>query len=489
MRTNLVNYATTRFRILSDDQIERIFLAALEVLEDTGALCYSPEALQIFKDAGAIVDGNHLRIPSGLVRQALNTVPQRIVLGDRNGKRTMHLESNRVYFGPGTDCPFILDDKTGEHRQTTIKDTADAARVVDACPNLDFHMSMCLPQDVPTYSYDCHAAVAMFRNTIKPHVFTVMSRRTLQDIVEMYYLIRGGRDAFEINPGFVAYFEPTSPLKNGKAPMEKVIFAAQRRIPFLYTPCPSLGGTAPATLAGGLVLTTAENLVGITLSQLVRAGAPLVFGGVLSHLDPRTMAYTYGSPELQLGEAGLAEIGHWLKIPTYGAAGCSDSKVFDEQAAAEAAFGILASGLSGANLIHDTGFLEGALIASHEMNVLSDELVGMAKHFMRGIRVDDETLAVDVIKEVGPGGAFVDVDHTAKHFRQEFWFPKLMDRTGYSNWQAAGSKTLGQRVHQRVRDILATHKVPPLPEEVDAGIDKILARADKQASALDTNLA
>ena len=489
MRTNLTNHATTQFRVLSDDQIERIFLGALEVLESTGTRIHEEEALSLLADAGATIRGKIAHIPSGLIGEMLASIPPRITLSDRNGRRSMILESHRIYYGTGSDCPFILDAESTERRSFLKKDVEDAARLVDACPNLDFHMSLGLMSDVPTYSYDRHQAAAMLRNTIKPLTLTAMSRAGLSDIVEMYYLLKGGRDAFEVSPGFVVYLEPTTPLVHGKAAVEKLIFAAECRIPAIYTPCPMCAGTAPVTLAGTLVLSVAEFLVGAVISQLKRRGAPLIMGGVNSSMDMHTSILTYGSPELHLASAALTDIAHWLKIPMFSTAGCSDAKIFDEQAAAEASLSIMAAGLSGANLIHDVGFLESALIGSHEMVVFSDEVVGMVKHFLSGVRVDEETLALDVIKEVGPGGNFLTHEHTLKHMRRELWFPKLTDRSKYNGWQAAGAKTMGDRVHERVSEILATHEVPPLPPEVDAGIDKIVASADKQAAVEETRMA
>lgn len=488
MRTNLTENATTQFRVLSDDQIERIVLSALELLENVGSKVHEPTARDLLADHGAVVDGKIVRIPSGLVRDMLNTVPPRVALGNRKGERTMMLESHRIYYGTGSDCPFILDAETGERRRFVKQDTEDAARVVDACANMDFHMSLGLTSDVPTYSYDRHQAAAMLRNTIKPLVLTAMSRDGLSDITDMYYLLRGSREAFEVNPGFVIYLEPVSPLTHGKAVLEKLAFAAERRIPAIYTPCPIAGATAPVTLAGTLALATAEFLVGMVVSQLVRRGAPLIMGGVISNMDMQTTVYAYGSPELHLMSAALTDVAHALKVPMFSTAGCSDSKCLDEQAAMEAAMSIMAAGLSGANLIHDVGFLESALIASHEMIVLSDEAIGMVKRFLSGVTVSDETLAVDIVKDVGPSGNFLAHEHTAKHMRSEYWYPKLMDRTRYETWASAGSKRLGERIHERVRDILSTHEVEPLSDDINAGMDAILANADQKAAAEQVSL-
>lgn len=488
MKTNLTHYVTPQFRVLSDDQIEQIFLGALELLESPGTRIHLPEARALLKKAGAKVQGEIVHIPAGLVKEMLTCVPQRIAVGNRNGERTMILESHRIYFGTGSDCPFIIDDQTGHRRQFLKKDIEDAARVVDACKQMDFHMSLGLMSGVPTYSYDRHQAAAMLRNTVKPLVFTAMSRDGLSDILDMYYLLRGSRDAFESNPGFVVYLEPTTPLLHSKASMEKLIFSAERRIPAIYTPCPMSGATAPVTLAGTLVLALAEFLVGMVVSQLTWRGAPLIMGGVASPMDMRTTILTYGSPELHLLSAALTDIAHRMGVPMFSTAGCSDSKTLDQQAAIESALSIMAAGLSGANLIHDVGFLESALIGSHEMVVLSDEVVSMVKRFLAGVRVDDETLALDVIKEVGPGGDFLAHEHTVRNLRRELWFPSLMDRTRYCAWEEDGARTMGARVRERVSDILASHEVPAVPESVNAGIDKILKRADKQAAAEQTSL-
>ena len=488
MRTNLTSNMTTQFRVLSNGQIEQIYLSALEILETAGARLHEDGAKALLAKAGAVFEGDVARIPSGLVKEMLTSVPQRIAVGNRDGDRRMLLESHCIYYGTGSDCPFILDAKTGERRLFTKRDAEDAARVVDACENMDFHMSLGLVSDVPTCSYDRHQAAAMLRNTVKPLCLTAMSRDGLADILEMYYLVRGGREAFEVNPGFIIYLEPTTPLVHSKAALEKLMFSAERRIPAIYTPCPMLGATAPVTLAGALAVAVAEFLAGMVVSQLTRRGAPLIMGGVLSPMDMRTTILSYGAPELHLLSAAITDIAHWLQIPVFSTAGCSDSKCLDEQAALEAALSIMAAGLSGANLIHDVGFLESALIGSHEMVVLSNEVVGMVKRFLRGVRVDDQTLALDVIREVGPGGNFLAHDHTAANLRSELWFPSLIDRSKYGAWQEAGAKTLGQRVHERVAEILATHQTPPLPKAVNAGINKILAAADKRAQSADASL-
>jgi trimethylamine--corrinoid protein Co-methyltransferase len=285
--------------------------------------------------------------------------------------------------------------------------------------------------------------------------------------------VKGSEEAFAREPFMIFYSEPSSPLKHTAEALQKLMYCAKRGIPQVYTPCPIAGGTAPATLAGVLVQNLAETLGGVVLSQLVRKGSPIVVGGVLSILDMRTTILSYGAPELALLSAGATEVARHLGLPMFSTAGCTDSKCLDEQAAAEAALSILFAALSGANLIHDVGYVESAMTGSLEQLVMCDEIIAMSRHLVRGIRVDEDTLAVDAIAEAAGTGDYLALDHTVRHFRREFWFPRLMDRRRYGEWAAAGKKTMGDRVRERMREIIAGHRSPPLPLDVTETLDRV----------------
>jgi trimethylamine--corrinoid protein Co-methyltransferase len=361
-------------------------------------------------------------------------------------------------------------------RKFLKKDIEDAARISDFLPNIDFHMSLGLMSDVPTETYFRHQYVAMLRKCTKPIVFTSADKTCLSDIIEIAAANACGIENLQKNPTLCLYAEPSSPLNHSKTAIEKLLHAAEKRIPVIYTPCPIAGATAPMTLAGALVVAVADSLSGLVAAQFHAPGAPFIMGGVLSTMDMASTIYTYGSPEFSLLEAALTDLSHFYKLPMYGTAGCSDSKIFDEQAAAESMMSIMATALSGANLIHDVGYLENGLVGSYEMLVASDEFIAMVKHFVKGVEVNLETLAVEVIDKVGPGGNFVAQDHTDRHFREVEWFPKLMDRQNLSNWELSGSKPMRQRVNEQVKEILATHKVEPLRDEVEKTIQKIFKK-------------
>jgi len=260
--------------------------------------------------------------------------------------------------------------------------------------------------------------------------------------------------------------------------VQKLLFAADHDIPFVYTPCPLAGATAPTTLAGTAVQALTESLFGIVLSQLRKPGASLIIGGLMSNMDMLTTVYCYGSPEMALLSAAYTQITKWLEVPEYETAGCSDAKLFDEQAAMEATINIATAGLIGGNMIHDVGYLEQGLTSSMEMMVASDEIIDMVKRILRGIPVTDVTQALDVMEDVGPGGHYLEHDHTYHRFKNEIWRPKLLDRLNWENWEMAGTKPHRDRVHKRVVEILETETEPLLDEAMYGELRRICELAD-----------
>jgi trimethylamine--corrinoid protein Co-methyltransferase len=480
MRANYHVNVTPQFRVLTDDQIEEIFLAALEVLERVGTRVYGEEGLALLRDAGCLVsDGDLVRIPSWLVKDALNTTPQRVVIAGRDRSKRVILEKNKIYFGTGSDCPSLVDPHTDEVRKYTFEDVRNAARISDALPNIDFHMSLGLTSGVPARTYDRHQLLAMMLGTSKPMVITTVDKQGLADQYQMACQLLGGPEEFAKAPLFVVYVEPSSPLSNSIEATEKILYAAETGIPAIFTPCIMCGATGPATLAGGMVQCLAECFTGVVMAQLKRKGAELILGGVESIIDMTTSVLSYGAPEMVLLSAAMTDVTKWLGLPMFSTAGCSDSKTLDLQAAIESAMSVTIAALSGANLIHDVGYLEAGLLGSYDMLVMSDEVIGMAKRLLSGIAVTPDTLAVDVIEQVGPGGHYLAKEHTRRHFRSEYWFPALIDRQMRRAWEASGSETMAQRVRAKVKHILQHHEPLPIPRDVEAQLRDSVAQADQ----------
>ncbi len=467
--------SSPQYTLLTERQMQDLHLAALEVLRRTGVRFHHAGALEMLRKAGASIhDGNQVRFPACLVEEALASAPRRIVMCDRDGQPAMFLEGTRSYFGTGSDCPGLIDPYSGEHRLCTQRDLVAGYRLCDALPNIHFVMSIGIPADVPAaVAYDVQMAL-MLEHTTKPIVFVTADGTSCRRAIEMAAVVAGAHEALAEQQHILLYSEPSSPLQQSKTAVDKLLLTAEHNLPVVHSPGPQMGATAPITPAGGLAMSLAEIMSGLVVHQLQRRGAPFVFGAGLHHMDMRVAQICYGSPEFQLTKAAIAELGRWYGLPTWGYAACSDAKVADEQAAAETMLSIVMAKLSGANLVHDVGYLESGLCASFELIALADELVAMTDHLMQGIEVSDETLMLDELDRVGPGGHFLDSERTVAHFRA-FWYPSLLDRQRRLPWLQAGGKTLGQRLNERVREIIEQHRPPPLPAERRGRLQEILA--------------
>jgi trimethylamine--corrinoid protein Co-methyltransferase len=313
----------------------------------------------------------------------------------------------------------------------------------------------------------------MIQNTTKPIVFVCNDGEDCRSIVAAAAAVAGGPEALRLNPTLLLYSEPSTPLQQSRTALEKLLFMAESGIPVVHSPAPMMGGTAPITPAGGLALGTAEALSGLTIHQLKRAGSPFVFGSGLHHLDMRTSISVYGAPEFQLARLGVADLGRYYRLPTWGYAGHTDSCLFDEQAAVDAAFSTLVALESGTNLVHDVGYVEAALTNSPEMMVFTCELIAMARRFSQGITFDADALALEVIHAVGPGGNFLTEDHTVEHFRQ-YWQPTLFSRQRFAGWQEEWARTLGGRVREKTVELMREAKGAPLEASQTDEVDYIL---------------
>ena len=255
MRANYQVNATTQFRVLSDDQIEEIFYSALDVLERVGTRVYGEEGLALLRDAGCPSgDDGLVHIPSWLVKDALNTTPERIVIAGRDRSRRIYLEKDKIHFGTGSDCPSLIDPYTDKVRKYTYEDVYNAARISDALPHIDFHMSLGLTSGVLPQTYDRPQFLAMLQGTSKPFIITTVDKEGLADQYRMACEVLGGPEEFAKMPLFIVYIEPSSPLSNSIEAVEKILYAAEKGIPAIFTPCIMCGATGPVTLAGAMTL-------------------------------------------------------------------------------------------------------------------------------------------------------------------------------------------------------------------------------------------
>jgi trimethylamine--corrinoid protein Co-methyltransferase len=476
MRANMQYQSSVGLNILTRDQCETIHFATLEILDRIGLNIFDRDALELLKLGGAKVDGARARIPSWMVQRALATAPCRVPMGNREGSRSMLLEKGRSYYGTGSDTPYTIDPFSGERRFATKQDVANFSRVSDCLEHIDFVMSMGLASDVPKYYVQQFEA--MLVNTSKPIIYTAADYRDTADIVKMAEIVAGSPEALVANPFIALYNEPSSPLQYSSEAAQKLLYLAEKRLPIVNVPAVMLGATGPVTPAGSLAVANSELLAGLVMHQLKAEGAPYIYGGGIPPLDMKTQICSYGAPEEHQNCAALVTMAaQFYNLPVFTTGGCSDAVTFDQQAGMEAGFNILSSSLAGANLIHDLGYIETGMTSSLEMLVLCNEVVGMAKYFVRGIEITPETLALDVIEKVGPGGNYFAEPHTFHNFKKYLHFPDLLNRYGYDRWQEAGATTFADRANRKVRDILQDHCPAQLPKDVIDQVKEIAVRS------------
>jgi trimethylamine--corrinoid protein Co-methyltransferase len=482
MENEYHDHTGPQFRVLSDPQIEKLVGATLECLERTGVNVLNAEARDLLKQAGARVDGVRVRLPPSIVQEAVTATPRAFTLWGRDGQRRLEVGPGGNAFGPGPTCTYFVDPETGERRKTRRGDPGLTARVCDALEHIDYVMGLGLIGDVTPSLAPVYEFAEMVANTTKPVLPWGYSPQNVADIYQIALAVSGDEEALRRRP-FLAFFATfQAPLVQTDEDLANALYAVERGIPVVFLGGGAAGSSAPITGAGTLVISLAGALTSLAIAQLQVPGAAVCIGGVPGAMDLRTSRPAYGSPEMSLYSAAMSDIARYLGLPFMGTAGASEAKVLDLQAAIESTMQVVLSALSGATLVHDVGFLDCADIGSLEMLIMTDEIVAMTRRVMRGIEIDDESLMLDLIDRVGPGGEFLSVKETARRCRTEIWNPTLMDRNAWVLWEAAGSQRMRDRIKTRLREILATHRPPPLPEAAATTIDGILAAAEARAA-------
>jgi trimethylamine--corrinoid protein Co-methyltransferase len=292
--------------------------------------------------------------------------------------------------------------------------------------------------------------------------------------------VAGGLDNLKAKPFVLLYPEPISPLVQPEDVVDRIFIAADLGLPQVPGPAVSLGATGPVTLAGTVTQITAEALMCLVLAQLRNPGCPCCLSGNVQVLDMASGLIGVGSPELSLGISAQAEVAQAFGLPTWGYAGCTDAKVVDAQAGLESGLSIFSQALAGLNLIHDVGYLDMAMVCSPAQLVLGNEAIGWTKRFVRGIEVNRETIAREVIEAVGPGGHFLQQQHTLDHFREELWRPDLLTRQHYTKWEKEGAQDVYQRIQDKLKEIVENHRVPALSDKTLATLQDIKQRGEKE---------
>lgn len=444
-----------QYKMLQDKDIERIHETSLRVFEEVGIRVNDPEDLKIFAQHGARVEGNIVKVPEKLVMKCIDSAPAEVILFGQEDKYNLTLGGRRVYFGTGGTALHVLEDN--KRRKATLDDLKKIAKLVEYLDNIHFLLLPTYPNELKEDVVDINRFFAGLDNTHKHVMGGVYTEKGVDKVIRMAEIVAGGKDALCKKPFISMITCVMDPLMLDKHYSQMMKKIAKARIPVVTPAEPMTGSTAPITLAGILVINNVDTLSGVILSQLVSPSSPVIYGCIATSTDLSNMNYLCGSIEMGLLSAGAAQLAQFYKLPFYATAGMSDSKTVDAQCGYESALTSLLCGLAGANYVHDAaGLMEFANTVSYEKYVVDNEIIGMVMRAVKGITVNEESLAFDVIREVGPGGHFVSSGHTRRFMRQEHYQPALSDRMNRSIWEASGAKDTQKRASEVVKKILSS---------------------------------
>jgi trimethylamine--corrinoid protein Co-methyltransferase len=444
------------YKPLSDEAIRKIDDSVMRVIEEVGFQVNSAEAMKYYLDAGAKPGdgGNTIRMSREKVMELASRAPSEVLLAGQDEENDVILGGNKVYAGTGGTALYVYEPDTGSKRMANLEDLKKIAKLVDHLENIHIYMLPTYPSELPVGQVDVNRFYAGLSNSSKHIMGGVYTVDGVEQVIKMAEMIAGSAEALRKRPLVSMIACVMSPLKLDAHYGDLLITIARNGIPVICPSEPLCGATSPVTLAGNLVVQTVDSLMGVVLSQIVNPGTPAIFGSVATNTDLRDLRYLAGSVEMGLLNAAGAQMAQHFKLPFYATGGMTDSKELDAQSGYESSITSLLCGLAGANFIHDgAGLMEFAMTVSYEKFVIDNEILGMVMRAVEGIKVDDDTIAFDVISQVGPGGNFVTSKHTRRYMRNEHYQPTLSNRESREEWESNGKPVTWQKAAEIVKQI------------------------------------
>ncbi len=468
--------------LITQEEIENIHEKALVLLETTGVQFMLPELLSRLQEEGLQVDFDQqlVRFPGEQLEARLSTVPRRFVLGARSPELACHIGEGGPYARSISGCVKIIDRRTGICRDGTMNDVAEAARLIDALPNQAACGGFIYPMDVDRTVADVALLRGMVENSAKHIQMQPFQGRNMEFIIEMLEAVSGGKSEIRANPLISVVVAPTSPLRYDRNEVEVLIAAAEHSIPMITASTPVCGVSGPITLAGMAVLQHAETLAAMAVHQIVNSGAPAFYAPRACMMDMRNANAVWGPIEFTMLNLVWLQLGRHCNFAVDSMSCTTDSKTTDEQSGIEKALNALGSCLGGPDILGGFGMLETINTACFEQLVIDDELMGIVKRFQKGIKITEETLALDLIQRVGVGGQYLDQEHTMKFYQKNHYLPTIFDRNVRGTWENNGSKDVVQVAKQRVEKLLSEHTAPALPYDVLRELERIWQAAIAQ---------
>jgi trimethylamine--corrinoid protein Co-methyltransferase len=467
-------------QVLSEQQIARIHDASMRILAEIGVVPH-PETVRRLADAGARVDpdGQRVRIPEAVVMQALASAGKVFTIYGRDLARTAAFGVGQRNYNSIAGEAMWLDEPGGDRRYCTLADVATATRFADALEHINICGAMADPQDIPVSLRCVEVLAAQIRNTTKPVTFWFHDRASARFIIDMLIALRGSAELAGKYPICYPFLEPISPLRYPFNGVDLLYETARLNLPVPIGPMAQMGVSAPCSIAGTLAAENAEILAGVCVTQAIRPGMPVCYGGICHAFDMATTQLIFSGPEQAIFGVAMTQMGKHYGLPVYINVGLTDAKRPDAQAGLEAGVTLALGAAAGADIFGHMGICGVDQATSLDMLVLQDEVISYVESTMRTIDCSDEVLGIEALAAAGPGGHLLDHEHTAAHFRSELWFPRLLDRRFFQAWRNAGSESLEDVCRRRKRELLAIEP-PPLPADTERNIAEVLAAARRQ---------
>jgi trimethylamine--corrinoid protein Co-methyltransferase len=478
----------TKLEILTNKELEEIHAGALHLLETVGVEIFEKEAIDVLTQGGAKVKDKRVCLPEKLVLENLEKVPKSFSIHARGQKHSVTLGSGKTYIEPMIGRINVIDLDTKKKRGTNIKDAGDLIKLADALDNYHIlHSGAVMPrvEGVPEGTAHVHGYLQGVKNSTKIIKGSGRGKKVAEDCIQMASILgQCKKEELAAKPNIFTTINVISPLKHDRAQTQGLMTYAKYGLPVEITSEPQMGATSPVTHMGTLIQQTAEILSGIVIVQLINPGNPVIIGTCAAAMDLKNGLIALGGVEGALINIAHAQLAKYYGIPSRGTGCNTDSKVLDIQAGYEKALTLILTVFAGNDIVFYPGTIEHALTIDYRSLLIDNEICGMALRAAKGIEVNDETKAVELIEEIGvKGGHYLGKKHTIDHMEKELFFGNLTNRDTREVWQTKGSKRLDEVAKDRVREILETHKPEPLPDSVQNEMELYIMEVEKRESS------
>ena len=463
-------------QVLTNEEVSDIHNTSLRILANVGVVIEHEGYLKLLEDLGARVNWTKklAKLPSHLVEERIRRTPNSFILGGRTREHDIFFGTGTTYVRSQSGCDHVIDSETGIFRLPTTEDVVKAAILQDALENIDWCGSHIFPSDEPPMSRDVYQLILMLENTLKPVGVQSYSVESFRYQIKAAKTVVGDEKEFRHRPLISVFPAPTSPLQISEYNCGLVLEASREAIPVIPVSAPINGVSSPITLAGAITVIHAEMLSFLVLAQISNLGTPFMYAARPTCIDMRTTQVVWGSPEVGLMAAACVQMARYIGIPVDFQSMSTESKVPDSQAAIEKALNTTLAMLIKPDSIVGAGQLESCRTSSFAQMVIDNEIIALAKRIARGINVNHETIALDLISRLGPGGQFLGEKHTRQYFSKEHIIPDLFDRNAREKWTKEDGKDLAARTKQKVRRILNEHQPQPLDKDVQKKLREIM---------------